>query len=212
MWDARGAGMFSNFGTCSLHTLQWRLCKERDVGVSLCPLAILAAFEEIVVRRVARKDVIPYEGIVAPPTVIVASDGALRDQIVRGSVPTHSTEGDRVAVVAEGVANHPMFVCRCNTGGRAHAPRASQIDARPMNHYKQEQLAITIFSCDVFRLQRRQGYLMHLPIVFCWEHPLTPGIRPYARCHYHARRAYYGCAQAYYGVKGILWWVVVRAY
>ena len=59
VWDARGAGMFSNFGTCSLHTLQWRLCKERDVGVSLCPLAILAAFEEIVVRRVARKDVIP---------------------------------------------------------------------------------------------------------------------------------------------------------
>ena len=92
-----------------MHTLQWRLCKERDVGVSLCPLAILAAFEEIVVRRVARKDVIPYEGIVAPPTVIVASDGALRDQIVRGSVPTHSTEGDRVAVVAEGVANDPMY-------------------------------------------------------------------------------------------------------
>ena len=49
MWDARGAGIFSNFGTCSLHTLQWWLCKERDVGVSLCPLAILAAFEEIVV-------------------------------------------------------------------------------------------------------------------------------------------------------------------
>ena len=49
VWDARGAGMFSNFRTCSLHTLQWWLCKERDVGISLCPLAILAAFEEIVV-------------------------------------------------------------------------------------------------------------------------------------------------------------------
>ena len=41
---------------------------------------------------------------------------------------------------------------------------------------------------------------------------VTPGIRPYARCHYHAPGHTMGACQAYYRRKGHTMGVVVRAY
>ena len=41
---------------------------------------------------------------------------------------------------------------------------------------------------------------------------LTPGIRPYARCHYHAPGHTMGACQAYYGGKGILWQYLINKY
>lgn len=93
----------------SLH-LTWRLCEKRDVGAGMCARAVLRSLQVTPVRRVAGEHVIPYQRVVAPPSILVAFNRTLCDQVVSGAIATQASERECILIVPERVANDPVVL------------------------------------------------------------------------------------------------------